>query len=309
MKEYYVNQNDSIQELINNFPAGSEPITVHLSRGVFCQRVNLKRDNVTFIGDESGETVITYNVSALAINADGEKNGTFRTATFMADCDNFKALNITFENSAGQGEVSGQCIALYADGKHQIYEHCRMLGCQDTVFLAPLPDKEKQPGGFRGEKEFAPRRDSDMLFSNCYIEGNVDYIFGGATAWFEGCTIFTKKRAGGHKECWVTAASTGKHKQYGFVFHHCKFESDINEPVVYLGRPWRENAKTHIIECELCNAIHPDGWQDWGKPHGEFVYAEGENFGEGACKERVDYAILLSDMETRDITREKVLGW
>ena len=53
-------------------------------------------------------------------------------------------------------------------------ENCRLIGSQDTLFTGPLPEKEKEPGGFRGPKEFAPRINGRQYYKNTYICGGVD---------------------------------------------------------------------------------------------------------------------------------------
>jgi len=297
--DIYVSKNGNgdyttLGEAFLNLPDGCEPVTLYISAGIYEERLNLKRNNVSLIGDEKGETIITASEYAYRIHEDGEKVGTFRTATFMADCDNFYAKNIVFENAAGQGSLVGQAIALYADGQNQVYENCKMLGYQDTIFTAPLPLKEKQKNGFLGEKQFAPRRPGSMIFRDCRIEGNVDYIFGGAYAEFIDCVIFTRKRED-EGICYVTAASTPEGQEKGYVFKNCHFLTDSPKGTVYLGRPWRDYAKTVILQSELDEGIAEEGWQDWGKPHGLFFYGEWKNYGPGAGHKRVDYAIIMDD--------------
>ena len=65
--------------------------------------------------------------------------------------------NCVFENTAGPGEKVGQAIALYIDGDNIRLENCVIKGHQDTLFLAPLPEKEIIPGGFLGPKQSEPR--------------------------------------------------------------------------------------------------------------------------------------------------------
>ncbi|MCR4960247.1 MAG: pectin methylesterase [Lachnospiraceae bacterium] len=274
-------------------------VTILVFEGVYEERPVLDRSYVNLIGAGADRTIITSSEYAYRDHEDGRKVGTFRTATFMADCDHFMARGITFENRAGQGSKVGQAIALYADGQDQFYEECRMLGYQDTVFTAPLPLKEKQKDGFLGPKQFAQRRPGSMRFKNCRIEGNIDYIFGGADAYFEGCVLFTRKRED-EGVCYVTAASTPEGQKRGYVFKDCRFLTDAPEKTVYLGRPWRDHAKTVILNCELDKGIAPEGWQDWDKPHGAFYYAEWKNYGPGSDGKRADYVIMLSNDEAAE---------
>ena len=51
-----------------------------------------------------------------------------------------------------------------------------------------------------------------QYYENCYIEGTTDFIFGSSTVWFEKCHIHSKKNS--H----VTASSTPKEKEFGYIF-------------------------------------------------------------------------------------------
>ena len=59
-------------------------------------------------------------------------------------------------------------------------------------------EKEKELGGFRGPKEFAPRINGRQYYKNTYICGGVDFIFGSATAYFENCTLESLPEGGGY---------------------------------------------------------------------------------------------------------------
>ena len=85
---------------------------------------------------------------AREIHPDGVKRGTFRSYSVLVDGDGVTFKNCIFENTAGKGEDVGQALALYLDGDDITLENCVLRGHQDTLFLAPLPDKEIIPGGF-----------------------------------------------------------------------------------------------------------------------------------------------------------------
>ena len=99
------------------------------------------------------------------------------------------------------------------DGDRVVFRRCRFLGYQDTIL------------GNRGRHYFV----------ECTIAGAVDFIFGGATEYFEKCQIQCTGSG------FITAASTPENQRYGFVFSNCKITA---EPTVkmYLGRPWRAYA-------------------------------------------------------------------
>lgn len=295
MKEYIVDASGKgdfagICEAFANLPQGEEAVTVIIKEGIYRERPNLKRGNVTLLGE--GNVRIVSGEYALRIHEDGRKVGTFRTATFMADCDGFTARNIIFENDAGQGSKVGQALALYGDGRGQLYENCTFLGYQDTIFLGPLPPSEIEINGFLGEKQFAPRRTCSMVFKDCRIEGNVDYIFGGADAVFENCVLFTRKKDK-PGDAYVTAASTPEGQEKGFVFNGCRFEGDAEKGTVYLGRPWRDFARTEVYDSYLSEVINPAGWHDWNKTEARktVFYTEHGNYGPGAGREGRAFSI------------------
>lgn len=314
-KEFFVSQKgdqdfETIGEALGaakNF--ADREVIIHIQAGTYNERLIINQDHITFMGVE-GKTIITYNDYANEILSDGIKRGTFRTPSVFIDADYFKACFVTFENNAGQGDKVGQALAVYADGDHLVFEGCRFLGRQDTLFAAPLPLKEKEPGGFRGPKEFAPRRLGKHYYKDCYIEGNVDFIFGGATAYFENCEIFMKNREGEVKG-YVTAPSTFEEVPYGFVFYKCKFTSDCPERSAYLGRPWREYAKTVILESEIGPHIKEEGFHDWNKKDAwdKMFFAEYKNTGIGATGKRAPYVHTLTDEEALKYTKKNVLGW
>lgn len=284
-------------------------IRIVVKKGVYREKLIICQDQITMEGFGDGETVISYGDYALELLPGGEKRGTFRTATVMVDASDFTARGITFENSAGPGEKVGQALALYVDGDRNSFENCRILGHQDTLFIAPLPPSAIEKDGFKGPKEFAPRIMGRHYYYKCRICGEVDFIFGGGTAWFEDCDIVSLE-TGRKINGYITAASTLQGEAYGFVFRHCRFIGSCRENSVFLGRPWREYAKVVIMESELGKHIRKEGWDDWGKEiaHTTAYYREYHNTGEGARGARVSWAGQLSEAEAQCYSRDRVLG-
>lgn len=185
--------------------------------------------------------------------------------------------HLTIENASGPSLTCGQEIALYADGDQFNCYDCRLLGKQDTLFAGPLPENEYEPGGFRGPKEHSPRINTRQYYKDCYICGDVDFIFGSGTAIFENCVIHSLLRDPSVDiQGYVTAASTPADQETGFIFLNCKLTGDCPSHSVFLGRPWRDHAKTVFLNCTYSAHIHPRGFDDWGKKHaqGTVFFAE-----------------------------------
>lgn len=285
------------------------PVTIQLEKGTYKEKCIIKQDQITLVGEDAFETIITYDDYAQQIMEDGEKRGTFRTPTLFIDADDFAAKNITFENSSGPGKKVGQALALYVDGDKMSFENCRLLGGQDTLFTAPLPLTAFEKNGFRGPKEFEPRKHGRHYYKECFICGDVDFIFGGATAYFENCEIFSND-LGQEVNGYVTAPSTLEDVP-GYVFNHCKFTSNCEPKTVYLGRPWREYAKVAILNSEIGEHIKEEGWDDWGKTHARETvqFTEYNNTGEGAkTSGRPSWVKILTMEEAQNYVIEKILG-
>ncbi|MCD8068849.1 MAG: pectinesterase family protein [Lachnospiraceae bacterium] len=311
----------TIQQAVDSIPIdNTEPVTIYVAPGIYRERLTIQKPFVTLEGESADTTVIVYGHYALEMHPDGRKRGTFRSYTMLVDTHDFTGRNLTIQNDAGNGHVVGQALALYMDGDRCALYNCRLLGSQDTLFTGPLPEQEVQPGGFVGPKEFAPRIIGRQYYKNCFIQGDVDFVFGSATAWFESCEFFSKDRCedapisnpqeASDRCCgYVTAASTYEKQEYGYILDHCRFTSDCPTGTVYLGRPWRQYAQTILLHCELGAHIRPEGWQDWKKPHETIRYAEFESFGPGAAPEsRADFSSQLTAEEAAHFTKQKVLG-
>lgn len=307
---------------LRSFPAPQEPdippVTIHIAPGIYEEPLVIERPYVTLVGEQADTTILTGHLGAFEPMPDGSRRGTFRTASVRVHAHDFTARCLTFQNSAGYGHTVGQALALYADGDRLILDSCRLISSQDTLFTAPLPPTAAKPGGFTGPGEHTPRFHNRQFYVNCYIQGDVDFIFGGATAYFQNCTVYSKKpgdRTPPESPSdqviygYATAASTPRERSFGYVFQGCRFESDCPPHSVYLGRPWREWAKTVLLSCYLGSHIHTAGWLDWDKPHDHFYYGEYRCTGDGAQPDgRAAFSHQLSEAEAARYTLAQVLG-
>lgn len=288
-------------------------VTLELAPGLYREKAELRRGNVTIMGaGKPEETVISWDDGAFVILEDGMKRGTFRSYTLLVDAANVTLCSLTVENTAAPREKMGQCVALYADGDGFVCEDVILRSHQDTLFTAPLPPKEFEKNGFIGPKQYAPRTPQRHTYRRCTIIGDVDFIFGGAAAWFEDCDIVADdgrqdRSNAAEGECcgYCTAASTPEGQRFGYVFVNCRFTTaNCPDRSVYLGRPWREFAKTVLINCELGAHILPEGFQDWGKArfHEVGFYAEYGSKGPGANGPRAAFAHQLTDEDAAAYT-------
>ncbi|BCX48673.1 pectin/pectin esterase [Haloferula helveola] len=270
----------TLQAAIDKVPEGkSTAIRIRLMPGLYVERVMIPRSKgpIHLFGDDAETTVITFNNSAETLDDRGRKIGTSRSASVFIESDGFRARNVTFENSHGRGS---QALAVNVSGDRAAFDGCRFVGYQDTLLLN------------RGRQ----------YFENCLITGDVDFIFGEATAFFENCTIHC--RGSGY----ITAASTQEKDEYGFVFRRCRITADEGDWQFFLGRPWRPHGAVMWLDCEMSDRVRPEGWDNWRNPENEKTarYVEWRTRGTDTGQ-RVKWAGTLTDREARSVTPYRVL--
>jgi pectinesterase len=276
----------SIQAAVNAVANNSKtPVIIFIKPGIYrgLVVVGKRKPAITFLGEDgkTRQTIITYNLNANDKGANGKPIGTFSTQTVWVKANNFSAANISFVNCAGN---TGQALAIRVDGDRAIFDHCRFTGWQDTV----LTNAHRQ------------------YFENCYIAGATDFIFGGATSYFDHCRIHCLGYG------FITAARTPQHQKYGYVFNHCKITSESRPGRVVLGRPWRQYADVVFMHTWMPDAIAPRGWITWHhNPIDKKTtrYAEFDNAGPGwSPAQRVPWIKQLTAAQAAGYTVRAVLA-
>jgi len=261
------------------------PVTILVRKGVYKEKlfIDSLQTDITLIGEDSSNTILTFDDHTGKISPSGDSINTRTSWSFKIMGDRFTAKNITFRNDAGYS--AGQAVAVESDGDQAIFINCRFIGNQDVLFT----NSER----------------SHQYYEKCYIEGTTDFIFGSATVWFEKCSIYSKKNS--H----VTAASTPKEKEFGYVFNKCELKGDTSLHSVSLGRPWRPFASVIYMNCYLGPHIKPEGWSNWNNTDNYLTtrFAEYRNFGPGAViQNRIIWSKQLTKEEAERVTIKNVLG-
>lgn len=276
---------ESVQAAIDgakSFPP--ERITIFVRDGVYDEKVKLHSWNpkIDLIGESRENTVLTHDDHFEKIGRG--RNSTFFTYTLKVGGNDVRARNLTVRNGAGPDRE--QAVALHVEADRAVFENCRIVGNQDTIYAAGEGDRQ--------------------YFEDCYVEGTTDFIFGGSTAVFENCELHSKA------DSYVTAASTPRSEPFGYVFRNCDLTAAPGVSEVYLGRPWRDHAHVAFLESRLGAHIHPAGWHNWGRPdaEGTVTYAEYDNRGPGAATagERVDWCEELTPAAAAEYATENVLA-
>lgn len=254
--DFYCEKNESISKIISKM---NEFDTLFIKSGIYKEKIKITKSNIEICG--IGDVIITNDDYYNKIHEDTKEYLTVRTYTLNVVGDNVTIKNLTIENSCKNNLVYGQCVALEVLGNNFKGLNLKLLGGQDTLFTGPIP----QDLDIR-YKDLLPLdelnyKDSTQIYSNCYIEGNVDFIFGGANALFDNCTICSTGRG------FICAPSTSKDIKYGYIFNDCTFinNNTLNNSVL-LARPWRDYGAAIFISSKIegkhINPLLFDSWND-----------------------------------------------
>lgn len=239
--------------------------TMDILEGIYEGPIESRLSNFFMRG--LGQVIITGAQSAGELTTDGTPRTTFHTATLFIEGENIRLENLTIRNTAGPGEKVQQAVALFNNATKATVENCRLEGYQDTLCTGPLPPLQKDHTPFVSPIKI-PQDHCYQVYRYCYISGTVDFIFGGAEAWFEHCQIHSRQSP---NPGYIAAASTPKNQDAGFEFYFCYLTSDPGTTQVFLGRPWRSFARTTYRDCFIGPHIDPAGWDNWDDPMNELT--------------------------------------
>lgn len=289
----------SVQAAVDAVPNNNaDPVEIYIRNGIYKEVVNVPADKpfITMIGESAEGVVITYDNYSGKERPGGGTYGTSGSATMFVNGNDFTAKHLTIENSFDESSTDAankQAVALNVRGDRQKFIQVRFIGNQDTLLTN---------GG-------------TQYFYQCYIEGDVDFIFGGSSAVFEECVIHSLDRGSSTNNGYITAASTLITEPYGYLILNSKLTSDAAPGTVWLGRPWHPGGNPDAIASVLYmntymgEHIHPQGWTDMsGFLAKDARFAEYNNYGPGAVAN--ESRPQLTDEEAAWWTIENVLkGW
>ena len=209
----------TVQAAVNSIASGSSAhVRIDIKAGTYTEKLTIaSRTNLCLVGAGSTTTILSYGDSSATV---GSTSG---SASVLISANDFSAANLTIQNSYGTGS---QAVALRTTGQRQQFLNCRFVGYQDTLYT----------------------HSGTQYFRNCYVQGNTDYVFGGATAVLENCEV--RNVEGGSA---TTAPNTDIGAAYGIVYLGGKFTaaSGVKASSVGLGRPWGADGAAAYIRADL----------------------------------------------------------
>ncbi|MEI9942506.1 MAG: pectinesterase family protein [Pseudomonadota bacterium] len=215
----------TLQAAITAAGTGSARRYILIKPGSYREQVKyMGATPLTIYGADSDAThvVIVDNLSAATAG------GTSKTATFMSSAPGLQLMNLTVSNDFATPSSGSdlQAVALYVTGDKTVLENVRLHGFQDTLFTDTASDSKA----------------SRVYIRNSFIEGDTDFIFGGASLVIDSSTLnYLSSRKGSGSGIYL-APSTRVSNDFGFLVIASNFTADASAPSnkISLGRSWDE---------------------------------------------------------------------
>lgn len=229
-----------VQDAVDALPETGGEIV--LAPGTYREKLVIKKNGVHIRGTGKGpaDAVIVFGDSAKTAG------GTSKSFTVQAAGDDVRFENLTIQNdwSLDPSHVSSQAVALLLTGDKAVIKKVRLLGAQDTLYA------NKGPNG----------RMARQYFSDCYVEGHVDFIFGNAKAYFERCELHGIASG---SVMYTAQSKLRPEEDSAYVFKDCVLTADAGAKEVWLGRAWRPYATVIFLNTAMRAHIMPAGWREW----------------------------------------------
>ncbi|MEV0301803.1 pectinesterase family protein [Streptomyces prasinus] len=255
-------------------------------------------------GGSRKDTVIVFGNAAGTPKPDGSGTyGTSGSATFTVQADDFQARNLTisndFDERANQSLTGHQAVALRTAADKVLLDGVIVEGDQDTLLLDTA----------------AKERLGRVKVTNSYVVGNVDFIFGRATALIDRSVITLKKRWDGSSGGYVTAPSTAAGRN-GILIANSTVNGDVSDRTFHLGRPWHAGGdasldpQTTVRNTTLSAAVRTTPWTDMsGFSWKDDRFAEYRNTGPGAGSASSDRPHLTDAQATAQAVSTWLGDW
>jgi pectinesterase len=225
----HVRPGGSVQAAVDAVDGPGWTVVVH--PGTYREVVNIpaQKAGLTLRGAtrDPRDAVIVHDNANGTRKPDGTTYGTAGSATFTSAAPGLTVRDLTLANDwlrADHPEITGtQAVAAYVTGDRSSFDNVRFLAHQDTLFVDTTA-----LGAF-----------DRQYFHRCYIEGDVDFVFGRATAVFEDCHFHTLPRdVDFTPKGMVFAPSTARANPHGILAVRSRITSGAEDAAYKLARPW-----------------------------------------------------------------------
>lgn len=271
----------TVQAAVDAVPANNTSrVVISVKPGTYREvvKVPANKPHVTIQGSGGSrkDTTIVYGNAAGMTRPDGSGTyGTPGSATVSVLSDDSQVRNLTVTNDFDESkhqDIANQAVALLTQADRIVLDGVIVNGDQDTLEM----------------ESAAKDKVGRVYISNSYITGNVDFIFGRATAVIDKSVITLKKRWNGTSAGYVTAPSTAAGRK-GILINRSTVNGDVTSASFFLGRNWHPGGdttvdpQTTVRNTTLGAALKSTPWSDMGGfSWKDDRFAEYKNTGAGA---------------------------
>jgi pectin methylesterase-like acyl-CoA thioesterase len=229
-------------------------ITIFIKKGIYTELVAfIAKNNITFLGEDRNGTMIAYannnSFQPNPANPQGAFAGSsYRRGTFMGFNSSGVVLsNLSIHNTTKKGGSQAEAI-VFKEVRGQTGPNLSQTTLTN-VSLYSFQDTLQITG--------------KAYLSNCYIEGDTDYMWGDGPCYFVNCWLRTLYNG----TSFTQPRNPADH--HGFVFVDCWFDGAAGINRASLGNGGG-TSETVLINCALGTMLVPTGWNSRGAKNAEF---------------------------------------
>lgn len=197
------------------------------------------RNRIRLVGEDRKQTILAGR------NNDRMNPGRMGRAFISVDANDVTIENLTVRNTTPYR--GSQAEALRLEGQRCTIRNCEFYSFQDTLLL-----------------------NGRIYVTGCYVEGDVDFIWGHGVTFFEDCELKAM-----HDGYYVT--SRNPLDQFGFVFSKCKLTAAPEVKKNWLARIETgrfPGSAVAFINCQMGAHIPAAGWQVAGNNQSRLRFYE-----------------------------------
>jgi pectin methylesterase-like acyl-CoA thioesterase len=217
------------------------PFEIYIRKGTYDAVAHLGpgRNRIRVVGEDRKESILA-----------GRNNDRLNPGRMMRPFVSVDADDVTFENLTIRNTTpyrGSQAEALRLSGQRCTMRDCDFYSFQDTLLL-----------------------NGRVYVANCYVEGDVDFIWGHGVTFFENCELKAM-----HDGYYVT--SRNPEDQFGFVFSRCRLTAAPDVKRNWLARIGTDRfpgSAVAFLNCQMGPHIPAAGWQIRGEDRAHLRFYE-----------------------------------